>query len=163
MSSQCRHAAATIAPVIYEHTQRGRLTLVVATFLILVGLVSVPAIGREDPVAAWVLLAAIGVVLATVIVYNRLTITVTSRDVIAAFGWGWPKRTIPFSDITAVRRVRNHWFYGWGSRWIPGGWMYNVWGRKGVELVLTSGRKFRIGTDEPDALVAALPIELLEE
>lgn len=34
--------------------------------------------------------------------------------------------------------------------------MYNVAGYDAVELELRSGRVFRIGTDEPDALLAAI-------
>ena len=34
--------------------------------------------------------------------------------------------------------------------------MYDIWGLDAVELDLQSGKKFRIGTDEPDALIAAL-------
>ena len=52
--------------------------------------------------------------------------------------------------------MRNKWWYGWGLRWIPGGSMYNVWGFDAVELELRSGKVFRIGSDEPDALLAAL-------
>jgi len=39
---------------------------------------------------------------------------------------------------------------------ISGGWMYNVWGLDAVELNLTSGKVFRIGTDEPAELLAAV-------
>ena len=41
-------------------------------------------------------------------------------------------------------------------RKIRNGWMYNVWGLDAVQLELQSGKSFRIGTDDPDGLVAAL-------
>ena len=37
-----------------------------------------------------------------------------------------------------------------------GGWQYNVSGRRAVELELPGGRTFTIGTDEPEALLAAI-------
>ena len=55
-----------------------------------------------------------------------------------------------------MRAVRNKWIYGWGIRRLPGGWMYNVWGLDAIELDLVSGKRFRIGTDDPDGLLAAI-------
>ncbi|MEM9515557.1 MAG: hypothetical protein AAGA42_11940 [Actinomycetota bacterium] len=95
----------------------------------------------------------IGIVIA---VFARLTVTVNDHHVTAAFGWGWPARTIEFADIHAVVAVRNSWWYGWGLRWIPRGTMYNVWGRDAVELELADDRVFRIGTDDVVGLRAAL-------
>jgi hypothetical protein len=36
------------------------------------------------------------------------------------------------------------------------GWLYNVSGLRAVEVGLKSGRKYRVGTDEPERLEAAL-------
>jgi hypothetical protein len=63
-------------------------------------------------------------------------------------------------EVVGFRVVRNKWYHGWGVRKIPGGWMYNVWGLDAVELELASGKKFRIGTDEPQDLAAALRAHL---
>ena len=52
--------------------------------------------------------------------------------------------------------VRNSALYGWGLRWIPGGTLWNVWGRDAVEVGLVSGKRFRIGTDDAEALDLAL-------
>jgi hypothetical protein len=52
--------------------------------------------------------------------------------------------------------VRNKWWYGWGIRLTPHGWLFNVGGLDAVELELASGRKFRIGTDEPQGLLNAI-------
>ena len=145
----------------YEHAQRGRLTLLTAGFLILIGAIALPGLYTEEPISALILLGAILVIVATVIVFNRLTVTVDANEVAARFGWGWPKRVIAFHEIAAVRQVRNKWIYGWGSRWIPGGWMFNVWGRDAVEIDLTTGSKFRIGTDQPEELLAAFPVQLI--
>jgi hypothetical protein len=65
---------------------------------------------------------------------------------------------VRLGDITDIRQVRNKWYYGWGIRKIPGGWMYNVWGLDAVELELQSGKKFRIGTDEPTELLGILSL-----
>ena len=65
-------------------------------------------------------------------------------------------REIRVSEILGVSAVRNPWTYGWGLRLIPGGWLWNVSGLDAVELQLRNGTLFRIGTDEPDALHAAI-------
>ena len=36
------------------------------------------------------------------------------------------------------------------------GWLYNVWGRRAVELKLTDGSTFTIGSDQPEALLTAI-------
>ena len=97
--------------------------------------------------------ALIGVV---VIVLGRLTIEVGAEGVTAWFGHGWPRRSVPFSLITGARVVRNPIWVGWGLRWIPGGSVWNVYGRDAVELQLESGRVWRLGSDQPDALLEAL-------
>ena len=108
------------------------------------------------PVVIWIVLAVLAVIR---LVFSRLTVMVGKGQVLAEFGPGWPRRRYRLSDVTRIETVRNKWWYGWGLRWIPGGSMYNVWGLDAVELELTSGKVFRIGSDEPEALRAALESE----
>ena len=139
----------------YRHLQLGRA----AALGFVWGLaIAIALVGLADDRGGAVLPAAITFVVieAVAVVFSRLTVTVGSGTVTAAFGWGWPKRTLATSEITAFRRVRNAWYNGWGKRRIPGGRMYNIWGLDAVELDLQSGKKVRIGTDEPSALLTAL-------
>ncbi len=85
--------------------------------------------------------------------FNSLTVTIDSDKIIAAFGSGIIKRSIPFRVVKSAEKVRNKWYYGFGIRLIPNGQMYNVAGYDAIELKLTNGRVFRIGTDEPDTLL----------
>jgi len=66
------------------------------------------------------------------------------------------RRRSDLNRITSAEALQNHWIYGWGIRWIPNGWMWTVSGLEGVEVALVSGRRFRIGTDEPEQLAAAI-------
>ena len=52
--------------------------------------------------------------------------------------------------------MRNLWYYGWGIRYTPHGWLFNVSGLDAVELELKNGRTWRVGTDEPVELLAAI-------
>ena len=72
------------------------------------------------------------------------------------FGPGLIHKTFAASDIREARIVRNRWFYGWGIRWTPHGWLFNVSGLDAVEVELRSGRQYRIGTDEPRQLHEAI-------
>ena len=52
--------------------------------------------------------------------------------------------------------MRNEWYYGWGVRLTPYGWMFNVSGLDAVELTFESGKRFRIGTDRPGEVIDAM-------
>ncbi len=92
------------------------------------------------------------------IVFGALTVRVSGESVAWRFGifMKGPGGDIPLSDIVSAQRVRNSWWSGWGMRRIRGGNLYNVAGYEAVELELESGRKVRLGTDEPEALLAAV-------
>ena len=104
----------------------------------------------------WLFEAAMLFVVAIGLVGARLTVVVDARTVTASFGWGWPRRTIDRAEIESAARVRNSWWHGWGIRKVSRGWMYNNAGRDAIELSLRSGRVFRIGTDQPAELLAAI-------
>jgi hypothetical protein len=72
------------------------------------------------------------------------------------YGVGLIRKTIRLEDVRSCREVRNPWYVGWGIRLAPSGVIWNVSGFDAVELALASGKRFRIGTDEPAALAAAI-------
>ena len=139
----------------YEHTQTSPTPFRAAIlgFLAVIGVI-VAAAGSWPALAVVLFVATI--VVAAMVVFSRLTIAVTDTEARATFGWGWPRRVVALQDVVSVTRVRNRWWYGFGIRWFPGGTLWNVWGLDGVEFDLGDKRKLRFGTDEPDALVAAL-------
>lgn len=139
----------------YQHSQTGWFVIPVLAFFTVVVLV----VASDDQTQAGVVIAILLMMLAILglgIYLSRLDVTVTEYQLVAAFGFGKPRRAIDLTEITEVRAVRNSWWNGWGVRKIRNGWMYNVWGLDAVQLELQSGKSFRIGTDDPDGLVAAL-------
>ncbi|MEM6457175.1 MAG: hypothetical protein AAF772_18950 [Acidobacteriota bacterium] len=136
----------------YRHSQTGTL-LLVTSLLGLIPLVLVLAFYGQlfGP-----MLFAVGMILIVLMIFHELTIEVRRNAIVASFGLGLIRRTVPLTQIREVRRVRNSWLHGWGIRWIPHGWMFNVSGLDAVELTLESGRVFRIGTDQPDEAVRAI-------
>ncbi|GMQ92639.1 MAG: hypothetical protein BMS9Abin12_0116 [Acidimicrobiia bacterium] len=143
----------------YEHTQYGYLGLGTAVFLAVVIGSSLPETFGNDPIVGYVILASMVAIVVLTLWFSRLEVKVSSGVVTALFGFGKPNRVIQLSDVTAARQVRNRWIQGWGVRKISRGWMYNVWGLDAVELELTDGTVFRIGTDEPDKLHTVIAIQ----
>jgi hypothetical protein len=141
----------------YSHTQIGKVAAIVIAWGVIVVFI-IAATAEEGGAIALAIGLFFALLAALAVVFSRLTIIVAAGVVKAAFGWGWPRRTVEVPRIAGFRRVRNKWYYGWGIRKIPGGWMFNVWGLDAVEVVLHSGKKFRLGTDEPDELIAALTL-----
>jgi hypothetical protein len=92
------------------------------------------------------------VLLAALVVFGALTVKCDLRELTFYFGPGIIKRRIKYGEIQTAKKVRNHWYYGWGIRWYGAGWLYNVSGLDAVELRLRNGQSIRIGTDEPDKL-----------
>lgn len=137
--------------VSYRHTQVGYLMIAVLSAGVL-GLAAALAVGG-GPKA---LVAVVAVLALCLALFPTLTAVVQSDRLQCFFGFGLIRREIPVSEIRAVSVVRNPWMYGWGLRLIPGGWLWNVSGFDAVELRLQSGKRFRIGTDEPVALHAAI-------
>jgi hypothetical protein len=88
--------------------------------------------------------------------FHSLTVTVTDEVVRAAFGPGLLGKTVRVDEIVDATDVRNRWWYGWGIRLTPHGWLYNVSGFDAVEIRLATGTRVRIGTDEPVALARAV-------
>jgi len=96
--------------------------------------------------------------------FSWLDTEVTDEGFAASFACGTLRRRISVGEIESAEVVTVPWYYGWGARltprgWLGGdrtGWLYNVWGRGAVALHLRDGRVFTVGSDEPEALLAAI-------
>ena len=88
--------------------------------------------------------------------FRSFMVTVTPAEVELAYSFGWPRKTIERARIVSAEPVRIPWWYGVGIRRTPKGWMWGIWGFDTVFLNLSDGRRFLIGTDDPEGLAAAL-------
>lgn len=133
----------------YKHTQVGYWTILATT-----ALGGIVAIAARSP-GLFGAMCIISVAAATLV--GSLSTEIDNEAVAVHFGPIPLIRTrFPLQDIVTARAVRNSPVYGWGVRYIPHGRLWNVWGLDAVELQLTNGTRFRIGTDEPAALLDAL-------
>ena len=88
--------------------------------------------------------------------FGSLTVQIEDGELSHWFGPGFWKKSYQLVDIESATAVRNSWIFGWGIRLTPHGWLYNVSGLDAVQIELRSGRKLRIGTDDPKGLVEAI-------
>lgn len=135
----------------YRHTQFGTV-IVLSTFAIGV-LVTLGLSASQLVLPAVVSAVLLALIL---LLFGWLTVSVGDDTLDVRFGIGLIRKRIDLSNVRAFRIVRNPWYWGWGIRLYPGGWLYNVSGLAAVELVLGDGKELRVGTDEPEELERAL-------
>jgi len=135
----------------YKHVQFGTLSvsLLVAAIVLLALL---GFLGGWHIVTIGVLLTF----LVCVALFYSLTVEISNDHLGIHFGVGIIKKRFEIKDIEKAYPVRNRWYYGPGIRLTPHGWLYNVSGLDAVEIVMSSGKRYRIGTDQPNELAQAV-------
>lgn len=138
----------------YQRIQYGFLILIPTLLLTLI-------LGGIGTVTANIFLFSLGLVfLLITTLFYRLVVTVTESAVRLQFGIGLIRKTIPLESIVSAEPVRNSWWYGWGIRIYPKGWLFNIAGLDAVELQMKRGPRLRIGTNDPVGLTGALQTRL---
>ena len=135
----------------YKHTQSG--AAMVIAMLVCSLIVIVAYIFNRDH---GVILLALVPFLAGAVIFCSLTIQVSKDSVSWNFGPGFLSKSISIKEIAAAEPVQNRWYSGWGIHYAGGEWIYNVSGADAVRLTLKSGQRLRLGTEEPEALTAAI-------
>ena len=141
----------------YEHTQPGTfIRVMTGSWVVVFGVLAVVMLALGEKEAA-IVLGVITVITGIVVVlFHSLTVRISRSDIALSFGVGLIRKRFPIGDIRSVRIARNRWYNGWGIRKIRGGWLYNVSGFDAIEIQLKNERKYRIGTDQPKKLLAAV-------
>jgi len=88
--------------------------------------------------------------------FSSLTIAVRDGQLSWWFGPGIVKKTVPLSTITSAEPTTTSIFNGWGIHLTGRGWLYNVAGRQAVLITQQDGKRFLLGTDEPDTLAQVI-------
>jgi len=135
----------------YRHTQVATLVLVSGAIAVIL-VVTLMLRTAAHPIA----LAVTVLLLLCIAMFHSLTVEVTDKAVRVRFGLGPIGKSFPTPAIQEARVVRNPWYYGWGIRWFPRGWLFNVSGFDAVELVMRDRQVYRIGTDQPNELLGAI-------
>ncbi len=146
----------------YEHTQTGTLnSAFLRAFALISGGSGVRTVFRSTILRALPMLATSVVLAACAFTFDSLTVKVSPTYISLKFGIGIIRKRFAIVDVQNAAIVRNRWYYGWGIRLTPHGWLYNVSGLDAVEIQLRNGRKYRIGTAEPIELLSAIESAIL--
>jgi len=84
--------------------------------------------------------------------FSSLTVTVRDGQLSWWFGPGIVKKTVPLSTIVSAEPTTTSILNGRGIHLTGRGWLYNVGGRQAVLVTQQDGKRFLLGTDEPDSL-----------
>jgi hypothetical protein len=133
--------------IFYKHTQIGYVILIGTGAGILFILYLILTRGSSG-----ILLAVLLILIICALLFASLTIEVDRHTIDARFGPGIIRKSFRIDDVQDCKVVGNPWYYGWGIRLTPHGWLYNVSGAHAVEIEFKSGKKVRLGTDDPDGL-----------
>jgi hypothetical protein len=88
--------------------------------------------------------------------FSSMTITIDPECIQIKYGDWLTVKRLALTDIVAYQPARMNPANGWGIHFVGAGWLYNIYGLDAVEVTLSSGEKFYIGTDEPEALRDAI-------
>ena len=138
----------------YKHTQFGAITLAVflltgilAAYIIL----SMLADGR-----LLVALITTGLYLLIVALFYAFTIEVSEGKLKFWFGIRAISKSYSLGEIQSTQEVENPWYYLWGIKSIPGGWLYAIAPGSAVEIVFRNSKIIRLGSNQPKELKQAL-------
>jgi len=136
---------------IYKHTQFGYLITILLTIGIILILLLMKIYGFN-----WIAFIVLVFLILCLLLFSTLTISINNDILEISFGIGLIRKKFLLKDIESCRIVKNPWYYGWGIRLTPYGWLYNVSGFYAVEIVLKTGKRYRIGTNAPNELEKAI-------
>ena len=128
----------------HRHTQPGYVTATAGLAGLLITYSS--AMAEEGRLTA-LSLALMGGFGGITVLFASLTTEVTDQEFRFYFGPGFWTHTYALDTIRSVEVVQNPILYGWGIRYTPSGWLYNVSGRSAVEIDLGSEGVIRVGTN----------------
>ena len=135
----------------YEHTQVGYLIIVaMAAVMVLIGVI------LANTGINWIAIGVLVVIAIALVLFPSLTVIIWEEDLEVRFGPGLIHKRFKLNEIESCKVVYNPWYYGWGFRLTPHGWLFRVSGFYAVEIKLRAGKKYRIGTNVPQELEVAI-------
>ena len=89
-------------------------------------------------------------------IFRSMTVEISETELKWYFGPGWPRKQVPLSEVASAEVIRTTILNGWGIHYTSRGWLYNVSGYGAVAIKLRNGKRFCLGTDEPEELARHL-------
>lgn len=133
--------------MLYERRQKGSFFHIIFSILFL--FLSLLLVKKEKKTE---ILFAMIVLLFAWFQFGSMKVEMDEVDLLVKFGPGFLHKRFSVSEIRSVKIVSVPWYHGWGMRYTFGGWLYRVSGDLAVEIEIWNGKKYRIGSDEPEVL-----------
>jgi hypothetical protein len=135
----------------YEHTQFGYfITIAIVAAMVAIGVI------MADMGINWIAATVLVVLAVIVVLFHRLTVVIDEEELVVQFGPGVIRKRFKLNEIVSCQAVKIPWYYGWGIRATPQGIVFRVSGFHAVQVKLTTGKEFLIGTDVPQELEEAI-------
>ena len=93
-------------------------------------------------------------------IFTSLTIQLFNGYISWYFGPVFWEKEILLREIVSVHAIRTKWYYGFGIRFVPTGWMHNVSSLDAIQVKLRSGKIITLGTDDQENLLNTLTRDL---
>jgi len=139
----------------YESKSVGQWALALAGVLGLIGATLAVTWGVQGRPEA--LIGVFLVVMAAfVLEFGSLTVRVSDDEVQWFFGHGLIGKHVKLARVHEAEAHRSPWYWGWGIRWTPKGWLWRSYGLDAVWLTLDNGKRLGIGTQDPEGFVRAV-------
>ncbi len=143
----------------YESKSVGRWAFVLAALFAIGGVGVLVVQGLEGRPEAFIGVFLIGLAL-FLMNFGTLTVRVTKAEVAWFFGVGLIGRRMKLERVRGAEATRSPWYWGWGIRWTPTGWLWRSYGLDVVWLEFDNGKRVGIGTQDPEGLVRAVREQL---
>jgi hypothetical protein len=135
----------------YEHTQVGYFIIVaIVAAMVAIGII------LANTGVNWIAIAVLVVLAVALVLFPSLTVVVREEELLVQFGSGVIRKRFKLNEIESCQAFKNPWYYGWGIRSTPDGMLFRVSGFNSVQIKLTTGKQYLIGTDVPQELEEAI-------
>lgn len=108
------------------------------------------------PQVRWILALTGALFLFFAALFGSLSIEVTEESLRWRFGIGLIRRQVPLSAIAKAEVTETKFIEGWGIHLTSRGWLFNVSGYGAVLVTQKDGKRFLLGSDEPEMLAVAI-------
>ena len=139
--------------MIYNHTQKGKLIIIILLALIVYFGFIMYQEGYDQ-----MLIITMLVVIFIVGSLSTLNVVIDGEYLRLKFGYGLFKKKFKLIEIASATAAKHSWYYGWGIRYNLAlkMWTFNVSGFDVIEIIMKNDKRYRIGTDEPKKLEQAI-------
>lgn len=136
----------------YQHRQ---FAVAILASLLFAGLGCLTLGLLPPPETRWVLLL-VPLFLTFAVLFSSLTVEVTQESLRWWFGPGFWRKQVALADIEKAEVTETKFIEGWGIHLTSRGWLYNVSGYGAVLVTQRDGKRFILGSDEPEMLAEAI-------